>query len=784
MALIGAVSLVRAAPDPAAAPAASTATAIAPPAPIPLQDVSTEAVATVDNLREVSVDLEEDPVTGAIKREWPAFARELNTQLEESAKLLRAVPSLDNLRQQEKSLVRLTRTLDDWNGNLTNRATQLEKKLNQLERAQATWNLTLETALGPDVPAQVSENIRTSIDSLAQARNDLGARRREILGLQNRIAQDDRRLDSATDAVRQSRAQVFDRLFKRDSPPLWALKERSAAAGNASVRETQDSLATQLKGLSAYARRQEASFLLHFGLFAVLAAAAYWVRRRLHQMLKKDAALESALGIFNSPLSIALVISMSATVWIYPEPPRLLGALFATAAIIPAGFILRQLVGRHFLPVPTTLLIFYFGDQLRSLVASAPLPSRWALLIESAAALGFALWFARRLRASETTGRYEIRQRRLYFGVRVAAVALLAAIAGNILGYLNLSTLLANAALNGAYTAILIFATVRVLAVVTMVALRVPPLNLLRASRMHRAAVWRRAVILFRWTGYALWFYLTARNLAVDELLWNWGTVVMTTPLTVGAVSLTLGHLVAFFLTIWAAVLISRTLRFFLEQDVYSHFELAPGLPYAISKSLHYAILFGGFLMAVAALGFDMTKFTILVSAFGVGLGFGMQNILNNFASGLILLFERPIKVGDVIQMDDATGVIERIGIRATVLRTGNGSQVILPNGKLISDRVINWTFGSRQRIVQIPVVVPAGTDPQHVVALLKEVAAADPRISKTPPPQAVATKLSAAGFEFELRVWTNQIEDILQVRSDLSVAFNTALMREAVAAH
>ena len=124
-------------------------------------------------------------------------------------------------------------------------------------------------------------------------------------------------------------------------------------------------------------------------------------------------------------------------------------------------------------------------------------------------------------------------------------------------------------------------------------------------------------------------------------------------------------------------------MRFLLDEDVYPRIHLRRGLPYAISTMLHYVILLIGFFAGLAALGVDMTKVTILAGAFSVGVGFGLQNIFNNFVSGLILLFERPINIGDMVQIDDASGLVEHIGIRASIIRTLNGSEIIVPNGKL-----------------------------------------------------------------------------------------------------
>jgi len=178
----------------------------------------------------------------------------------------------------------------------------------------------------------------------------------------------------------------------------------------------------------------------------------------------------------------------------------------------------------------------------------------------------------------------------------------------------------------------------------------------------------------------------------------------------------------------------------------------------------------------------DMTKFTILAGAFTVGVGFGLQNIFNNFVSGLILLFERPVQVGDVIQMDDATGVVERIGIRASIVRTVGGSEVIVPNGKLISERLINWTFSDRQRSIEVAVSVVLGSDPERVIAVLERVATEHSRVLKQPPPEALLVRLGPDWMGFELRASTDCVEDWMKARSELSVAVTAALKAEGIA--
>jgi small-conductance mechanosensitive channel len=195
-----------------------------------------------------------------------------------------------------------------------------------------------------------------------------------------------------------------------------------------------------------------------------------------------------------------------------------------------------------------------------------------------------------------------------------------------------------------------------------------------------------------------------------------------------------------------------------------------------VTTLVHYTVLLVGFLLAFAAMGLDLNRFTILAGAFGVGIGFGMQNIVNNFVSGLILLFERPIQVGDTVQMGELVGEITRIGIRSSAVRTWQGAEVIVPNASFISEAVTNWTLSDRMRRIEIKVGVAYGTDPERVLELLSKVAADHPLVLTEPAAVALFLGFGDSALDFELRVWTNRFEQWVRIRSELNVAVNAAL--------
>jgi small-conductance mechanosensitive channel len=246
--------------------------------------------------------------------------------------------------------------------------------------------------------------------------------------------------------------------------------------------------------------------------------------------------------------------------------------------------------------------------------------------------------------------------------------------------------------------------------------------------------------------------------------------------------SISAWDLLLFFAVVWAAFLLSRFVRFALEEDVYPRFSVEHGIPYAVSTIVNYVILLVGFFFAVAAAGFDLTQFTILAGAFGVGIGFGLQNIVNNFVSGLILLFERPVKIGDEIKIGDASGTIQRIGIRASLIKQWDNSEIIVPNSKLISENVTNWTFSARKRGIEIPVSITPGAEPRTVIELLEKVAAAHPLVAKNPSPQVLLSEIGAPSLNFKLRVLTKHFDKTNQISTELAIAVSETLAANNIA--
>jgi small-conductance mechanosensitive channel len=242
-----------------------------------------------------------------------------------------------------------------------------------------------------------------------------------------------------------------------------------------------------------------------------------------------------------------------------------------------------------------------------------------------------------------------------------------------------------------------------------------------------------------------------------------------------------LGDLVAFAVTLAAALWLARLVRFVLDEGVFAEMQLPRGIPTAISRTVQYALVALGFSWAVLASGMEVSRFGFLVGALGVGIGFGLQNVVNNFVSGLILLYERPIQLGDVVDVGAVSGEVTRIGVRSSTVRTAAGAEAIVPNATLIAAEVTNWTLSDKRRRVELPVGVAHGTPAERVIEILLGAVRDRPGVLASPPPTALFLRFGDSALEFALRFWTGDFERWQALASEVLVEVQASLGRAGI---
>ena len=300
--------------------------------------------------------------------------------------------------------------------------------------------------------------------------------------------------------------------------------------------------------------------------------------------------------------------------------------------------------------------------------------------------------------------------------------------------------------------------------------------------------MYRERDIIFKYLSRILWLfsigllvYVLLTILAIKLIVVNWFWNLMETPIEIGSFSITLSSIALFFIVIWFSMILARFIQTILRDEVLVRAKFDRGLPATISMLVRYSIITLGFFIALSAMGFEFSQLTVIIGALSVGIGFGLQNIFNNLVSGLILIFERPIHIDDTIEVNSMVGLVRSIGIRTSNIRTLDGAEVIIPNGLLISNEVINWTLSDKKRRIEVNVGVAYGSDVKKVTKLLYKVLKEHDEAVNFPPPMVLFDEFADSSLNFRLLFWTDNYSDWLRIRSDILYAVNDILAKEKI---
>ena len=766
--------------QPATAPTGATGPA-APageaPKPYGVPDIASEAQATLVRMRAFEAASHPVGIVASIEDQLPALEHRVSLGIEETEQVLKARPSLASLDALVEPWADVREQARVWASALTQRAQELDAELAKIDTLRARWLATQAAVPAESVPDATIGRITTTLAVIGSVRGSLAERRSQILVLQDRATQQLGRSDEMLARIDDSRRALLGQLLVQDGLPFWDFVQ--VPAWERVKRQTNRTMVSEMPVVTLFTRQHTTSLQLEGLLFIALGLAFRYMRRRAHRWTAIDETLIPRFRAFDFPWASSALLTLLVSALTPPLEPRPITAGVALVALLPILRLVAALSPPVLVPVVWLIGIFHVVDLVRALLTAVPVLEQALFLLQLAVLLVAVAWLRGHLaRLSAAEGVQRLRLRTLGRVVQVVVgVALLSAS----LGYLRLARLLEFLAIGMPMWGLVLWAVVRLSDAVVGWALRVRPLRLLRAVQEHRLPVERRLLSITRVGAVIFWAASVAGALAILRPAHQRVTQILAARLTHGALNVSLGDFLVFGLIVWITFILSSAVRVILEEDIFSRVKLERGVPAALSSLAHYLILLIGFFLGLAALGLDFTRITILAGALGVGVGFGLQNIVNNFVSGLILLFERPIQVGDAVQLGTLTGEVKRIGIRSSTVRTWEGAEVIVPNASLVSDQVTNWTLSDRMRRVDIDVGVAYGTEPQRVVTLLADVARRTPGVLPEPAPVVLFLGFGDSALNFQLRAWTAHFEEWIRTRSELGLAVHDALEQAGI---
>ena len=669
--------------------------------------------------------------------------------------------------------------LTDIKDNVSNRIKILEEDGFEVEVLIETWGQTLRSAREGGLPANVLTNVTEFISRTKALKREIKAEKTEAFRKQNKITELLLLVDEVNDFLKENRHKLQSDYLIQDSPPIWAAVD-STASPSLLKAELKNAVKNSLNSLTTFYTANEGTLIFHLIILILLWIGFYFLYKQANAIegIEENEQLGHARFVISRYGISALIISLFISVWLYPIILTTVNDLIQFLYIIIAIYFLPLYINKKLRLILYAILILFLFNEVQVLFPGKTFFSRLNLLAEGV----IAAWIVFKMVSKDYIIAAELKRRNWGILLKIAPfffVFLGVAIIGNVFGFLNLSLLLTNTVVNALFNLIILILVVMVVNRTIAILLRTPFMQSSNIIKNDLPVVEKRITIIIQVISVFLWLRSILVLIGINDAVGVWFTEIISTTWQVGDDStIEFGGIINFFLAILITVIAYKVTSALLKDEFYPRVRLPRGVPGAISMIIGYLIAGYGLFISITVAGVDLSSFGLIAGALGVGIGFGLQGIVANFIAGIVIAFERPIQVGDTIEIDTVMGDVLSIGVRSVTIRTFSGSEVIVPNSSLITNDVINWTLTDRRKRRDIEVSVAYGSDPHQVLELIKKVANDHPDVLKVPAPWALFDGFGDSSLNFRIRIWTT-MDNGVSTKSAVAINIYDAL-REA----
>ena len=627
--------------------------------------------------------------------------------------------------------------------------------------------------------------INRVIELIAQLQmlvDNLHKKNDRLLAMLDKTTKEGIRLAEYVSRIDKELVDQNKKVFLKDQPALYSALFSDSTNWNF-TKPLSFFYNTEVIQLIKYFNDYFSYFIFQFFLIIALIIVFGVIKRRLTSIdIENDTKYEYLLRkIFSRSNSAALILGFFTSILIFPNRPELFKDIIGLLGIIPLIIIVLRLVDRWFFKYIYLFGVVIYLGFIYTIYPPDNLYSTVAMLIVAIIEI-FILWKLAYYFYKSTFSQ------KLLSNILVLLIIInlgfaLVGLAAVLYGASMLATISLQMPITNIIGGVLVIITVIIINGLIDLGIQSKHFRKVNFIRTYGSYLRQKTIRIVNSIAILFWISTMLATLNIRKVIITRVSDFFTAKIEVGVSSFTLWDIVLFFLVIWLSMVIAKMIRILLEEDILNKFHLGKGVPHTIAMMIRYGIITLGVLLAVGAAGIPVNNLMVLFGAFGVGIGFGLQNIFNNIVSGFILLFERPIQIGDTIEVGQLklTGIVKTIGIRSSNIRTFEGAEVIVPNGLLISNEVVNWTLSDRRRRIEIITGVAYGSDTRKVKELLLNILNEHPKVINDPKPNVLFVSLGESSLDFRMLFWTADSSNWIDVRSEIMFIIYDVLTKEGV---
>ncbi len=491
-----------------------------------------------------------------------------------------------------------------------------------------------------------------------------------------------------------------------------------------------------------------------------------------------DTIFKEANYIYKKPIISSLLVVTAITPYFYNNPPTIFWEAFFLISIVLTLVLIKKDYSKTLFNFLTQLFILSLVYALSNVFIEISNIDRYAVLLLSVISIALGFSFNKKVKKDPDNHLpYSGIVLKTFIALQILSVIL------NITGRFSLAKIVGVTAVFNMWLLVILFVVIQIIIQALFLQFEIKKggdsiINWIDYNLVQKK--FKKTLLL---SASLLWLFVLLQNLNIDDWALDYASNVLNQPHLVGGASFTFGGFVIFIFVIWLSSVISKIVSYLFDVSAQRVNDLSVLKKKNRTSTLliRMGVFSIGFLLAIAASGFPLDKLTIIISAFGVGIGFGLQNIVNNLVSGLILAFEKPIQIGDIIEVDGHSGTMKEIGIRSSKISTGDGSEVIIPNGDLISHHVTNWTLSNNNRRIDLLITAAYGVDINKVKDLLNNLLCNRDDIMDKPGPTVFFNNVTESMVQFKVFFWAADISNTSELKSHVLADIYQLFNKEGV---
>jgi len=749
------------------------------PATIPIANIPLKAEEDERFIQEAMLRAQSSNKAGAMAKQLKDIQNSVSTLSQKSQSSKLEGVQISRLESLDKHWSFLNRELTQWQGRLQSVAKPLSEDAAELAARKQVW-INTRTATAATLAPPLLRSMDELLVEFEKADQTISQPLTKLLDLGRDASIIQARVNRNLAAGRAQIAAVDRDLAVIDSENLFAALAASQTDETGDLESLKKGLSIEQDFRAEFDRANSRVERLFWIYSFILLPLFIWLAYSARKLLKGDSRLEQYRKTLTRPFSAWLLLTIMGLLILQLSGPLIRVQLLLLLAWLPVMRLQPQHVHDGIGRWMYLTAVFYVINLLAFLLSQNPLLFRLTVLFNGLLMLGTLAWLLYRSRTAlkARTGR-QLLLLRIIIGVGTAVM--LVAVVSNLIGNVTLAAMLTDAVLDTAYMGLFLFAVGNVVRAFSRFLFR-GTAEKLKSRTQHAGGLMEVMSGLFNFALVALWLYGALTVFRIYRPLMALVHSISSFAIEFGNISITIGSIVLFGVSVYLSFWLAKTIRGVLSEDILPNMELPRGVANSISSLSYYALLVSGLMVALAAAGFHISQLALILGALSVGIGLGLQDVVKNFVSGLILMVERPVQPGDIVEVSNTTGKVRDIGMRATTLTTFEGADVIVPNGMLLSEKMINWTLSSDNRRIDISIGVSYAADPKHVLDVLMTVANKARGVTHNPPPTVVFTGFGPNSLDFSVRAWTDNYDDAIFIRSALAVDIHAALTEAGIA--